>query len=514
MSARVKRGHGEFVFVGKGATDYRALARYRAGELVSINMSSNRLTTMLGLAQHASLVSLDLSHNLVETTDGLEGLANLQVLRLHHNHLTSVNGLEQLQQLQVLDLNNNDLTSIAELRRCSSLTELDVSCNALSELDDISSLNRLATLSMRGNLLKLLDYLPACLPASLRKLDLAQNSIGEVSELQNLRSLHSLEHVDVSENVFAATSLHNGFSYRPLAVAFAPGLQTLDGEPVTRDERRIADQLFRGDARRNLVLLEAGQEAALLGFLVDQCPAEHGAAPTSGARLARRTPPTPVSGVNPLPTAAQFAKLEEQVKEMRRYFKQYVKTEARKRERAARVLQACVLGHVVRKQLAGHLRPRRTRRQGHNDDARQIQLPPPMHADRGGVDGWRANARGDPRRPVSQSFNPDRYQLLQPSRPTQRPSIHGSRAGGGEDHRAAQLIQARQRGILARRRIADYQNCKEGAVRIQVSLGLCVHLCYVEVVVIAPSLRVADDSGIIPWDGRAQTAGDYWTADV
>jgi hypothetical protein len=97
-------------------------------------------------------------------------------------------------------------------------------------------------------------------------------------------------------------------------------------------------------ARRNLVLLEAGQEAALLGFLVDQCPAEHGAAPTSGARLARRTPPTPVSGVNPLPTAAQFAKLEEQVKEMRRYFKQYVKTEARKRERAARVLQACVLG--------------------------------------------------------------------------------------------------------------------------------------------------------------------------
>lgn len=485
MSARVKRGHGEFVFVGKGATDYRALARFRAGELVSINMSSNRLTTMLGLAQHASLVSLDLSHNLVETTDGLEGLAMLQVLRLHHNHLTSVNGLEQLQQLQVLDLNNNDLTSIAELRRCTGLTELDVSCNALSELDDISSLNRLATLSLRGNLLKLLDYLPACLPASLRKLDLAQNSIGEVSELQNLRSLHSLEHVDVSDNVFAATALHNGFSYRPLTVAFVPALQTLDGEPVTREERRCADQLFNGDARRNLALLEVGQEAGLLRFLMDQCPANHGAAPTTVARLAR--PTLPVSDVGPLPTAAQFAKLEEQVKEMRRYFKQYVKTEARKRERAARVLQACVLGRIVRKQLAGHLRPSKMRTQGNGDGARQIQIPPPMQANRGGAEGWRATAHGEPRRPVSQSFNPDRYQLVQPSRPAHRSSIHGGRSGGGEDHRAAQLIQARQRGILARRRLADYQNCKDGAVRIQVNLRLCFGLCYIDLVVIAPS---------------------------
>lgn len=510
----MKRGHGEFVFVGKGATDYRALARFRAGELISINMSSNRLTTMLGLAQHASLVSLDLSHNLVETTDGLEGLANLQVLRLHHNHLTAVNGLEHLQQLQVLDLNNNDLTSIAELRRCTALTDLDVSCNALSELDDISSLNRLATLSLRGNLLKLLDYLPACLPASLRKLDLAQNSIGEVSELQNLRSLHSLEHVDVSENVFAATSMHHGFSYRPLTVAFAPALQTLDGEPVTREERRSADQLFRGDARRNLVLLEVGQEAALLRFLVDQCPANHGAASTSGTSLARPTPPMPLSGVDPPPTAAQFAKLEEQVKEMRRYFKQYVKTEARKRERAARVLQACVLGRVVRKELAGHLRPRRA--------PRQIQVPPPMHGDRSAVDGWRANAHGYPRRPVSQSFNPDRYQLVQPSRLqglAHRSSIHGGQAGRGEDHRAAQLIQARQRGILARRRVADYQSCKESAVRIQVSLGLCLRLCYLNSLPFrrVPPLAVvcvADDSGIIPWDGRAQTAGDYWTADI
>lgn len=481
MHARVQRGHGEFLFVGKGATDFRALARFRSAELVSINMSSNRLTSTIGLAQHASLISLDLSHNLIETIDGLEGLVNLQVLRLHHNHLTSATGLEQLHQLQVLDVNNNDLTSIAELRRCTALTELDVSCNALSELDDISSLQRLTTLSLRGNLLKLLDYLPACLPASLRKLDLAQNSIGKVSELQNLRSLHSLEHIDVSDNIFVATSLQRGFSYRPLAVAFAPALQTLDGEPVTREERRSAAALFHGDARRNLVLLEVGQEAALLAFLAEQCPAHHGVG--GGARSARRSiAPAPVTGVDP-PTAAQFAQLEEQVKEMRRYFKQYVKTEARKRDRAARLLQACVLGHVVRKELAGHLRPRRARSQGHNDGASQIQLPSRMYVDPRGADGWGANAHGGDRRPASQSFNPDRYQLVQPSWPGQglvhRPSNHGNRTGGGEDHRAARLIQARQRGIYARRRLADYLDCKAGAVRIQVSLGLKGHVAVI-----------------------------------
>ena len=45
---------------------------------------------------------------------------------------------------------------------------------------------------------------------------------------------------------------------------------------------------------------------------------------------------------------AQFLKLEAQVKDMRRYFKAYVKTEARKRHRAALCIQRAFRGHYSR----------------------------------------------------------------------------------------------------------------------------------------------------------------------
>jgi hypothetical protein len=489
MSRRVQRSHGEFVFVGKGATDFRAASRFKSGELRAINMSSNKIQRMLGLAQHSALVSLDLSHNNIQAIEGIEGLASLQVLRLHHNHLTSASGLEPLEQLHVLDLNNNDLTSIAELRYCAALTELDVSCNALAEVDDISSLGRLSTLSVRGNLLKLLDRLPYCLPPSLQTLDLAHNSIGEVSEIQNLASLHNLESVDLSENVFVATASQHGFSYRPLAAAIIPALQTLDGEAVTKAERSTAEQLFNGSGRRNRLLLEVGQEAALLTFLAERCPASVDSSPDHGSshrRAAAVGHAAPLLGrARAPPTAEQFAELEQQVKEMRRYFKQYVKTEARKRDRATRVLQACVLGHVVRKEFGGRLLSR-GRSTGRNDDGRQIELPPPRYDS--GADAWRGGASGpgsNGRRAASQQgFDADRYQLVHPAASPRRGldhlrgdsdrharHVHVGRRGSdaGEEHRAAQLIQARQRGLIARRRLADFQDCKHSAVRIQVS---------------------------------------------
>ena len=473
--AKKKRGHGDFVFAGKGAADFRAVGRFRGGELRSIDMSSNRIQRMLGLEAHHALVSLDLSHNSIGAIEGLDGLTRLQALRLHHNHLTRCGGVEALCQLQVLDLNNNDLTSIAELRHCTALTELDVSCNALAELDDISSLRRLAALSLRGNLLKLLDRLPHCLPPSLRTLDLARNSIGDVSELQNLAAMHSLVEVDVSENVFAATAAQRGFSYRPLAVAIAPALQALDGEAVTRAERSTAEQLFSGDGRRNRSLLEVGQEPALLSFLAEHCPANLGGAGAPGVGDA-----PPVGGMEPPPTAAQFAELEQQVREMRRYFKQYVKNEARKRDRATRVLQACILGHSVRKEYSGRLRPRvrevfddSSRQRDHGrpsttSRSEQIQLPPPKcsyhHSDAGSGAGSR---RG---RVSAQGFDASRYQLVQPSSPRRGGTVDsdsGYAVGDAQQQRAAQKIQARGRGLIARKRLADIQECKESAVRIQ-----------------------------------------------
>lgn len=175
------------------------------------------------------------------------------------------------------------------------------------------------------------------------------------------------------------------------------------------------------------------------------------------------------------------------------------------------------------------MRPHRARTQGHFDRAAQIQPRSRMYVDPRGADSWRTNAHGGDRRSAPQSFNPDRYQLVQPSWPGQglvhRPSNHGNRAGGGEHHRAAQLIQARQRGINARRRFTDYLDCKAGAIRIQVSLGLKEHRCcghlipsvllqHALILLVAACCPAWLDSGSIPWDGRAQAAGDHCTTVV
>ena len=80
----------------------------------------------------AGLVELNLSHNRIDTVVGLYAAVNLEYLDLSHNKLKSIDGLETTKNMQCLKLSNNLLSSFKSLRAISfhrSLRELDISSN-------------------------------------------------------------------------------------------------------------------------------------------------------------------------------------------------------------------------------------------------------------------------------------------------------------------------------------------------------------------------------------------------
>ena len=126
--------------------------------------------------------------------------------------------------------------------------------------------------------------------------------------------LLNLERLNVDENVFVATARHCGFTYRPLVLAMLPSLQSLDGERTRRGELDLAHKLFSGDGRNNRHLLDDGNEPQLVRWLTQSCP---GVAEAGGSRSVARG--------GDAPTMDEFEALAAQVKEMRKYVKQYVK---------------------------------------------------------------------------------------------------------------------------------------------------------------------------------------------
>ena len=93
-----------------------------------------------------------------------------------------------------------------------------------------------------------------------------------------------------------------------------------------------------------------GNEDALLRFLASTCPINPGRAGSSTGGGGGRGGGGGLGGRGN-PTMEEFNTLQQQVKDMRRYFKAYVKTEARKRDRAALRIQAAFRGHTHRRSM-------------------------------------------------------------------------------------------------------------------------------------------------------------------
>jgi Leucine-rich repeat (LRR) protein len=64
--------------------------------------------------------------------EGLDELVNLVTLNLSHNRLKKIEGISNLHQLKTLDVSHNiisELEGFAEIKTCPSLTSVDLSNN-------------------------------------------------------------------------------------------------------------------------------------------------------------------------------------------------------------------------------------------------------------------------------------------------------------------------------------------------------------------------------------------------
>ena len=212
-----------------------------------LNYQRNRIARIARLESVRDLVFLDLHDNRVAVVDGLECVPNLRVLMLGRNRITSLGGhgsftlRRACPKLDVLDLHDNDVETLAGADEVlpSSIRVLNLAGNArVDRVGDLGGLTNLAELNLRRCGVSTLGP-PGTLPAtSLRRLFLSRNPVEGPEALEPLRRCASLTELALDGAPVHARAVRAGTreamrAYRESVVArAAPGLRTLDGEPV------------------------------------------------------------------------------------------------------------------------------------------------------------------------------------------------------------------------------------------------------------------------------------------
>ena len=90
--------------------------------------------------------------------------------------------------------------------------------NMIAALADLRAHTKLRTLNLRGNALVSIAALPHHLPAALHTLDVANNDLGNLSDLRYASSLMELRRLDLRANPFTSMAHMQRIDYRPFVV--------------------------------------------------------------------------------------------------------------------------------------------------------------------------------------------------------------------------------------------------------------------------------------------------------
>lgn len=214
--------------------------------LRKLELDANRLTRFD--AGNLDLHELDLSANHLAHID-LGGQLNLVELNLSSNKLTSVPDMRDLMSLRALRLDNNQIgqitsSSFAGCCCADTLLELDLSRNRIENID-ADSFARLGNLVELNLSLNKLDYLPDSVFRPLKhveKLSLAQNRIDEI-DAAHLHGLVGLRELDLSRNKLNVIKPELLRGLRNMRVLSLSGnlLTKLDADDVFQDLGRLSE---------------------------------------------------------------------------------------------------------------------------------------------------------------------------------------------------------------------------------------------------------------------------------
>lgn len=158
--------------------------------------------------QPQQLLRLDLSScglsSLAQFRAGMAGLRRLRHLDISKNTITSLRPVRAFPSLESINCSSNSLKVLDGLDDCPQLSRITASDNMIASLGDLRALSRLRTLGLRGNQLSSVAALPHHLPSGLHELDLANNELGNLSDLRYVSSLMELRRLDLRANPLAS----------------------------------------------------------------------------------------------------------------------------------------------------------------------------------------------------------------------------------------------------------------------------------------------------------------------
>jgi internalin A len=113
--------------------------------LISLNLSSNKISDISSLKDLQSIQKLDLGSNQVTDISILKHLYNLQILYIPTNYIADISAIKELKKIRNLNLGDNEIKDISALKNKLDLEMLDLQLNSIEILPewitDFTSMN-------------------------------------------------------------------------------------------------------------------------------------------------------------------------------------------------------------------------------------------------------------------------------------------------------------------------------------------------------------------------------------
>ncbi|KAK9175502.1 hypothetical protein WN944_027509 [Citrus x changshan-huyou] len=243
----------------KALSDVSCLTDFN--NLERLDLSSNNLTSLEGLRHCVNLKWLSVVQNKLQSLKGIEGLSKLTVLNAGKNKLRSMDEVMSVVSLRALILNDNEIVSICKLDQMKELNTLVLSRNPIRKIgNSLLNMKAITKLSLSNCQVQIIgSSLKSCtelkelrladndiktLPAELafnkklQNLDLGKNLITRWSELKVLKSLVSLNNLNLQGNPVA--------EYDKLAKKvknLLPNLRIFNARPIDRITKNEKDNI-------------------------------------------------------------------------------------------------------------------------------------------------------------------------------------------------------------------------------------------------------------------------------
>ncbi|MCL1851541.1 MAG: protein kinase [Peptococcaceae bacterium] len=168
----------------KEMTNEQLVALIRSGDIppniISLNLSHNKITDISSLRSLKELKYLDLQYNDPGITDfsPLTSMPDLLELGISGNNVSDLTFLKSLPNLRSINLNASKITTnhLKSLNSLPKLTKLAVNANELRDISPLASLTGLTELSLEWNYIQ--DITPLKSLKNLKSLSIVNNKIG------------------------------------------------------------------------------------------------------------------------------------------------------------------------------------------------------------------------------------------------------------------------------------------------------------------------------------------------